>query len=295
VNDKFLVLTSHTFGKIKKPLFAIAAIMAVVEALGLTMAALSRYNYYLTYEQMIDRAFVPYIFLSAIFAVTALQMMNFRSFYSKQSGVYTLFTLPVKRKHILYSNLLVSCSAVLFLITVQLILVTVLYFPIESLANNLSVSLVENYSRWNSPQISWDFRYSMDGGLFLALIRNHLLRILLPVTLSGILMLLSVILTFSVMPMYAFATFSDSRVKPQTVGLFVISVVAVSFMFIGGFGYGLVTAAVLYVSDICFILSILNRYKESKVLYRGAEFSRGGRVSSEIEPDKAAETEGRND
>jgi len=275
MKNKFWFLTSYTFGIIKKSLLLIAGLMVLAETAALFITASPKRGAYIfltseyrfdSYENMLDAALIPLIFAFSVTAIIIVLALKFRSFYSKQGGIYSLYTLPIKRAHILYSNILVAFSTVLFLVVVQLILVMILYHPTESLANSAKMFEPGLYGD-NVPV----FRTSMDNGLFLAFMRSYFLRLLLPVDFEGMLISISIVLTCAVIPTYAFSTYFDFTVGFRAVAGLIPTIAVLSYLFINGSGFGLISALILLVINIFWILTVLNQYKKSTMLYRGAK------------------------
>lgn len=273
MKNKFWFLTNYTFGRIKKPLLLIAGLMVLVEATTLFITAGSKEFYFEPYENILNVALIPFVFAFSILTLIIVLMKKFHSFYSKQRGIYSLFTLPIKRIYILFSNIFVALSAVLFLVAIQLIFAAILYFPTEAIANAVSQTI-----KFNSNGVPTGyFRVYMDNGLFLAFIRNNFLRALLPVDFQGTVILISFILTSSIVPSYSFLTNFDGSIKLWATVDLALMIVNVSILYVYGcvnefgFGFAFVPVIFLLLLDIFWIMSVLNQYKKSTMLYRGAK------------------------
>lgn len=166
-------LTAWNWYIMQKPVLIIAAVLSVCEMALLAIAATRENLMGMPYDALFMQSFAWLVFVGGYLAVLAVSLRPILQAQGKHKGAYTLQTLPVKRGTLLFANIAATALAQLALAAWQVVLTALLYLPTMAIANAATAYTLPQFAIPHS-----DF--------VLALLRNALLRILLPTNFTGV-------------------------------------------------------------------------------------------------------------
>lgn len=179
-----LTLSNYIFGWYMKKfgtwILAISAVAAIV-LLAVYPGSNSGYAHiaieFRTYDLVVDRSGVFIVFIIGLLLVLQALFLQMNSFYTNGRGMYTLFTLPMKRRQVYAAFFLSAITVVLLYFAVWTVLMVVLYFPVTSMYANLARQAV----LYVAPDVTLTgLDTSVTNGLYLALQRSAFLSGCLP-------------------------------------------------------------------------------------------------------------------
>lgn len=146
-----------------------------------------------TYDLVVDYSGVGIIFILGLVSLFVSLFIQINGFYTNGKGMYSIFTLPMKRHEIFFSFFFSAVAAVLLYFAVWLVTMVILYFPMTSMyekeaskailyiseevtLNNLDVSIANGFflafhrSAFLSAcfPVSWIQALSLGGGMLLS-------------------------------------------------------------------------------------------------------------------------------
>lgn len=172
---KFYYLLNHEFKIQMKLLGIVIGVMLVLQSISLIAVVSNENNRYLRFEELLDMALIPIMFIVAFIAVLLINALSYyRNCYGSKS-IYALLTLPQSRSKLYYAKLGAGFINILVIWAAQFIGIFINYF-------------FYNTSTYDAPH--------MTNALLLAFTRSGFLRILYPLIpmhlLVGILMIVTV-------------------------------------------------------------------------------------------------------
>ena len=196
-------MIQNGYAKLTRRLFALALkrILVLCAALfGLTVILLlfsvGQYNFTRSYEVLIGMIGIRYVFLAAIAVwmlseAAAIYSENFRS-----GGVYTLMMLPTPRRNVFLAYCTRGVVGILMLWTAQTAALLAAYAPVVALCKSTAAAFAQ------ANDIVFPFEIVRTNGLFLAVIRSDLFRILLPQSIPEAVSSLLALLAAGCLPAY---------------------------------------------------------------------------------------------
>jgi len=178
---KYYRLLNYELISIIKPFIAICLVTIISPLLLLNRAMQNYGNHHDRFENVYLKSGCIIAFAICFAALCGLCIKNIYGNYWGSKSIYTLMTLPVKKEIIYFSKLTAFFICFIGLIAAQLLSVFLGYaFFAPTLLR--TISGIVHYPR-------------MHNGLFLAFIRSDFLRILLPLSIEGLISSLSVLIT----------------------------------------------------------------------------------------------------
>ncbi len=198
IQNGYMKLTKRLFPLALKRILAICAAVFVLTMLLIT-ASVGEYNFARTYEALMVRAGIRYLFLAAIAfwmlsEAAAIHSENFRS-----GGVYTLMMLPTPRRSVFLACCTRGVVCVLLLWTVQAAALFAAYAPSVAICERAAASFAQIQA------VPVPYEMARTNGLFLAVIRSDLFRILLPQSVPEAVSSLLALLAAGCLPAYMLA------------------------------------------------------------------------------------------
>jgi hypothetical protein len=173
IQNGYTKLTRRLFSlALKRTLGLCAAVFGLTVIL--MLASVGDINFARAYESPIYHAGIRYVFMGAVALgmlseTAAIHSENFRS-----GGVYTLMMLPTLRRNVLLAYCTRGVVCVLMLWTVQTLALLAAYAPVVAVCKSAAATFAK------ANEITLPFDVARTNGLFLAVIRGDLFRILLP-------------------------------------------------------------------------------------------------------------------
>jgi|GEM_PF-5871017 hypothetical protein len=173
IQNGYTKLTKWLFSLALKRIFALCAALAALTVI-LMLCSVGETGFAKAYETLIWRAGIRYVFLAAVAIwmlseAAGIQIENFRS-----GGAYTLMMLPTPRRNVFLAYCTRGVVCVLMLWTAQTLALLAAYVPVVALCKNAAAAFSQ------TADIVLPFDVARTNGLFLAVIRGDLFRILLP-------------------------------------------------------------------------------------------------------------------
>jgi hypothetical protein len=173
-------MIQNGFTKLTKRLFSlafkrIAALCAALFALTvILMLASIENNFWKAYEALMVRAGIRYVFLTAIacWMISETAAIYFECF--RNGGVYTLMMLPTPRRNVFLAYCVRGVVCMLMLWAVQTAALLAAYAPVAAMCKSAAAAFA------TANETALPFSVARTNGLFLAVIRSDLFRILLP-------------------------------------------------------------------------------------------------------------------
>lgn len=134
-------------------------------------------KYFRSYDVAVDQSFLLIIFPIGLFTIVLTLFLQIRSFSNNGKGIYTLFTLPVKRKEAYFSFALCGIAAIALYYILWLLLVVLAYFPVTILYEYGAASEILYLS---DGQTITNLPTHLQNGLFLAFRRSLFLSTFFP-------------------------------------------------------------------------------------------------------------------
>lgn len=177
----FYRLVNHHLLGILKPLLFIYAITIISPLILLGFAPKDYINAYSRFEQIFSSSGCTIAFAVCFAATCIICMTGIYGLYWKSKSIYTLLTLPVKREKIYLSGLIAVLICLMGFVASSL---TGIFLGYALFAPTLT-RIVNN-------QV---YYYRMQNGLFLALIRSELFRLLIPLSSESFFSSLTILIT----------------------------------------------------------------------------------------------------
>ncbi|MDD3395122.1 MAG: hypothetical protein PHG19_10875 [Anaerotignum sp.] len=132
-----------------------------------------------TYDLVVDYCGVGVVFFLGLIILCASIFIQTNSFYTNGKGMYSIFTLPMKRGEVFFSFFLSATAAVLLYFAVWLIVMVLFYFPITGMYEKAAAKAVLYISEEVTLK---NLDVSITNGLFLAFHRSIFLSAAFPVS-----------------------------------------------------------------------------------------------------------------
>ena len=168
-----------------KPLLLVWGLMAAGEFVALIAPATSNkgslmnFSFYNFTLPIFVFSYIAAVFISVYPACSAA--------FGRSKSIYTLMTLPMPRRNILFANIVSGLLTAFGTITVQVALHFVFYYPVMKLAEA------------SRPDAYLQCPVFIENGLFLSFMRNELLQVIFPRSLFSLLAFLTVIICTTVL------------------------------------------------------------------------------------------------
>lgn len=132
-----------------------------------------------TYDLVVDYSGVGIVFFLGLIILFASIFIQTNSFYTNGKGMYSIFTLPMKRGEVFFSFFLSATAAIFLYFAVWLILMVIFYFPITGMYEKAAAKAVLYISEEVTLK---NLDVSINNGLFLAFNRSIFLSSGFPVS-----------------------------------------------------------------------------------------------------------------
>lgn len=130
-----------------------------------------------TYDLIVDYSGVGFVFLLGLIALFVAIFVQINSFYTNGKGMYSIFTLPMKRNEVFLSFFFSAVTAIMFYFAVWLVVMLILYFPITTMYQKAASEAVLYISEDVTLK---DLNSSITNGLYLAFQRSTFLSVSFP-------------------------------------------------------------------------------------------------------------------
>lgn len=153
-----------------------------------------------SYDMLVDNSGVMGVFFLGLFAIFLGIFLQANRFYVNGKGMYTIFTLPMKRWEVFTAFLLSAMASVLLYFAFWLVLMVFWYFPVTAMQTKAAAAVTIKLAPDN---ILTGIDSTRNNGLFLAFQRSIFLSGCFPVsylqvaTLTGGIFLVSVSTVFA--------------------------------------------------------------------------------------------------
>ncbi|XEC96185.1 hypothetical protein AB6A23_06395 [Paenibacillus tarimensis] len=170
-------LLNHEFSSMLRAVvfLCVGTIVSPLLFLNAAMKGYDRYSVHQRFEDIYASSGCIIVFLIYFAALCVFFLKSIYANYWGSKSIYTYLTLPVKREAVYFSKLSAFSVCMMMLLASQLVSVMLGY----SLVTAKVASIHEG-------------EYVMNNGLFLAFIRSDFLRLLLPLSFSGLLSTVSI-------------------------------------------------------------------------------------------------------
>jgi hypothetical protein len=173
IQNGYTKLTRRLFSlALRRTLGLCAALFALTVIL--MLASVGDVNFARSYESLIYHAGIRYVFLSAVALGMLSEAIAIHAEAFRTGGAYTLMMLPTPRRNVFLAYCTRGVICVLMLWTVQTLALLAAYAPVVAVCKSAAAT----YAKAN--EITLPFNVARTNGLFLAVIRGDLFRILLP-------------------------------------------------------------------------------------------------------------------
>lgn len=139
------------------------------------------YEYYSTafrsYDMAVDSSFLPVVFIVGLLMVFIANFVQIKGFSINAKGTYTLFMLPMKRKDVYFSFLLLLVASVAVYYLLWLVLLVAAYFPVTAFLENAAAKEILYFAEGTTLT---GLDTSIENGLFLAFRRSLFLSACFP-------------------------------------------------------------------------------------------------------------------
>jgi len=132
-----------------------------------------------TYDLVVDYSGVGFVFILGLIALLLLLFIQINGFYTNGKGMYSIYTLPMKRNEVFFAFFLSAATAVMLYFAAWLIAMVILYFPITGMYEKAASEAVLYISE--EVTVS-NLDVSITNGLFLAFQRSSFLSSCFPVS-----------------------------------------------------------------------------------------------------------------
>jgi len=218
IQNGYTKLTQRLFSlALRRILILCAAVFTLTMIL--TLASVGEYNFTRSYDVLVWMAGIRYIFLAAVAIwmlseAAAIYSENFRT-----GGVYTLMMLPTPRRNVLLAYCTRGVVGMLMLWTAQTAALLISYAPTVAICER-AAAFFEQTSGMQIP-----FEMARTNGLFLAVIRSDLFRILLPQSVPEAVSSLLALLAAGCLPAYMLVA-GGMRRSSAAQGIFMVCAAA---------------------------------------------------------------------
>lgn len=130
-----------------------------------------------TYDLIVDYSGVGFVFLLGLITLFVTIFVQINSYYTNGKGMYSIFTLPMKRHEIFCAFFFSALTAVMFYFAVWLVVMLIFYFPLTSMYERAASEAVLYISEDVTLR---DLDSSITNGLFLAFQRSTFLSVCFP-------------------------------------------------------------------------------------------------------------------
>ncbi len=132
-----------------------------------------------TFDLVLDYCGVGIVFFLGLITLFASIFIQANGFYTNGKGMYSIFTLPMKRGEVFFAFFLSAVTAVVLYFSVWLIVMVVLYFPITGMYEKAAAKAILYISEGVTLR---NLDTSVTNGLFLAFHRSIFLSGCFPVS-----------------------------------------------------------------------------------------------------------------
>ena len=183
-----LTLTEYNLRAIRKPMLWLLVLMGPAEAAVMLLGAqLWQGNLYAPFYTLFYFGMV----ITALCMITAA-VLNF-SVLLRQNGrskaVYTMMTLPCRRSDLFWSGVISGALSVLAVMAAQALWYMILYLPVSYANNAISAGLIKSIAETGISLPAGLDSLSAKNGLFLSMLRSPVMRLLFPMSGSGLLIM----------------------------------------------------------------------------------------------------------
>ncbi|NLJ40511.1 MAG: hypothetical protein GX352_02705 [Clostridiales bacterium] len=173
IQNGYSKLAKRLFMLVIKRIFLLCALLFALTFI-LLLVSIGEMNFTKTYESLIECAGIRYIFLAAIAFWMMSEAVSIYTENFRNSGIYTMMMLPTPRRNVFLAYCTRGVVCMLMLWTVQTLALLAAYEPVTALSKNAAAPFAE------ANEMILPFNTVRTNGLFLAVIRSDLFRILLP-------------------------------------------------------------------------------------------------------------------
>ncbi|WP_313529646.1 hypothetical protein [Anaerotignum sp.] len=180
-----LKLSNYLFGwffhKYERFILAISIFISTILLLIGNLNNRDMYNHiaieFRTYDLVVDYSGAGFVFLLGLIILFVSLFIQMNSFYTNGKGMYSIFTLPMKRNQVFMAFFISAIASIMLYFLVWLVVVVVLYFPISSMYEKAAAKAV----LYISEQVTLrDLDASITNGFFLAFQRSTFLSTCFP-------------------------------------------------------------------------------------------------------------------
>ncbi len=132
-----------------------------------------------TYDLVVDYSGVGILFFLGLVTLFVSIFLQINAFYTNGKGMYTIFTLPMKKHQVFFAFFLSACAAIGLYFAVWLIAMLLLYYPVTSVYEEAASKAVLRISEEVTLR---EFNTYITNGLFLAFHRSIFLSCCFPVS-----------------------------------------------------------------------------------------------------------------
>ncbi|TCK99718.1 hypothetical protein EDC19_0076 [Natranaerovirga hydrolytica] len=180
---KFLYLWDHEFKHIGNDTLRIAMLSSVMQLFFLHRNQVDPRNF-MPFEQMFAESGAIIIAMFSFVAMCGLCVMSFNYNFNQSKSIYTLMTLPQSRVHMIFSKIAAWFTGFVVLILNQILIGIIGFKLFEPILQRRTYNGIVPTGMVEEP---------ITNGLFLFFTRSHFYRILMPLTLEGIVSSLAII------------------------------------------------------------------------------------------------------
>jgi len=156
---KLLYLINHEMRMLIKILLIIELSMIGIQSISFMFVISNENNLYLRFEELLEMAQIPIIFFVSFILVLLLNILSYYRYFIGSKSIYTLLTLPQKRRAIYCAKLFAGIISIFSLLASQMLGVLMNY-------------LVFDASGYGMPKVT--------NALLLAFARSNFLRMIFP-------------------------------------------------------------------------------------------------------------------
>ena len=132
-----------------------------------------------TYDLIVDYSGIGIVFFLGLTSLFVAIFIQINMFYTSGKGMYSIFTLPMKRQEVFFAFFLSATAGVLLYFAIWLAVMVILYFPVTAMYENAASKAI----LYISEEITLkNLDVSITNGLFLAFHRSLFLSACFPVS-----------------------------------------------------------------------------------------------------------------
>jgi len=194
IQKGYAKLTRRLFSLAMRRILVICAVLFALTVI-LMLAIVGETDFAKAYESLVFRADIRYMFLAAIAIWMLSEAAAIHAEAFRSGGAYTLMMLPTPRRNVFLAYCTRGVVCMLMLWAVQTLALLVAYAPVVALCQTAETAFSQKAD-------AVPFDVVRTNGLFLAVIRSDLFRILLPQSLPEAANSLLALLAAGCLPAY---------------------------------------------------------------------------------------------